>query len=103
MNRRYSALAASVLALGAAAVTATEASARVDPQPSSNVTPLCNYPNHPACVVEPAADSGNLTPAQSPPEDNATGVLRVGASSLGGAGLALGGLWLYRRRHLSAV
>jgi hypothetical protein len=32
-------------------------------------------------------------------DDNATEALQTGAGAVGGAGLAITGLWLYRRRH----
>jgi hypothetical protein len=53
-------------------------------------------------VREPVSDAdAALDPA---PSDN-TGVegLQTGASALGGAGLAVGGLWLYRRLHARAA
>jgi hypothetical protein len=44
-----------------------------------------------------------VDPAPSPPDGYGTEALQVGASALGGAGLAFGGMWLYRRRHLPAI
>jgi hypothetical protein len=104
MNRRYSAIAVSALALSAAALTATEASARLDPDPGSGhtspyTTQQCNYPNHPVCEVVPV--EGTFAP--SPSDDNKAEALQAGASALGGAGLAFGGIWLYRRRHALAI
>jgi hypothetical protein len=36
-------------------------------------------------------------------DGDGTEALQMGASALGGAGLAFGGLWLYRRRHVTAI
>jgi hypothetical protein len=116
--------------LGAAALTATEASAMLkDPGPGAMSTagdasncpeegrgyppgwwvgypgteatgPEYNYPNYdPQHEVAPVA----AAMAPSPSDDNAAEALQAGASALGGAGLAFGGLWLYRRRHAPAV
>jgi hypothetical protein len=90
--------------LSAAALTATEASARLDPDPGSGhtspyTTQQCNYPNHPVCEVVPV--DGTFAP--SPSDDNKAEALQAGASALGGAGLAFGGIWLYRRRHALAI
>jgi hypothetical protein len=104
MNRRYSAIAVSALALGAAVLTANEASARLEPEPESRyTTPQCNYPNHPVCEVVPAEGPFEATLAESSSDGNGTEALQMGASALGGAGLAFGGLWLYRRRHVTAI
>jgi len=104
MNRRYSAIGVSALALGAAALTATEASARLEPDPADRyTTPQCNYPYHPVCELVPEVGPFEAAPIQSPSDGEGAEALRMGASALGGAGLAFGGLWLYRRRHLSAV
>ncbi|TCN32192.1 hypothetical protein EV642_128102 [Kribbella sp. VKM Ac-2500] len=106
MNRRYSAIAVSALALGGAALTVTEASARLDPDPGSGytTTPDCHWAYHPACdevlVPVPPVEAA-LDPGSS--DDNGAETMRAGASALGGAGLAFGGLWLYRRRHAPAA
>jgi hypothetical protein len=122
MNRRYSALALSALTLGAVALTATEASAMLkDPEPgaaaaeayewpdegsgypASEATSLeCNYPNHTVCDVASVAVPAKAATVPSPSDDNGAEALQAGASALGGAGLAFGGMWLYRRRHLLA-
>lgn len=116
MNR-YSALAMSALAMGAAALTSTEASAMpVDPRPASATEAYewpdegtgypgseaksldCTYPEDPACNVPPLES----VTAPSPTDDSGAEVLQAGASALGGAGVAFGGMWLYRRRQVLA-
>lgn len=124
MNRKYSAVAVSALALSAAALGATQASAREAPEPGSGytTTPDCHWAYHPVCdedpVPEPNLPEYNYpeykldvptvptSPAGSTEalgDDIGVEVLQTGASALGGAGLALGGLWLYRRRHAPVV
>jgi len=110
MNRMYSAIAASALALGAGAFTATEASALVrDPQPGSGSGPTttgmdCYYPPHPSCGTAPEVTPVVPSqPAASLSDDSRAEALQAGASALAGAGLAFGGMWLYRRRQAPAV
>jgi hypothetical protein len=121
MNRRYSALALSALAMGAVALSATEASATLkDPVPGSGPvtadayewpdegtgypgsearSPEYNYPNYdPKYEVAPL----KAATGQSLSDDNGVEALQAGASALGGAGLAFGGMWLYRRRQALA-
>jgi hypothetical protein len=121
MNRRCSALALSAFAMGAVALSATEASARLkDPDSQSTAAPTSaydwpdegsgypgfadkdseyNYPNYdPKYEVAPVEGAV----ADSSHDDNGDGALQAGASALGGAGLAFGGMWLYRRRHVLA-
>jgi hypothetical protein len=103
MNRTYSAIAVSALALGAAALTATEASAQLDPDSGSGyATPDCWYANHPVCEVVPAVVPVEGALGESLSDDNGAEALQAGVSALGGAGLAFGGLWLYRRRQVRA-
>jgi len=76
------AIAVSVLASGAVALSATNAAAKVPPEdPPGPVTP---------------------TSISVPVDDALAEGLQAGASALGGAGVAVGGLWLYRRRRLLA-
>ncbi|TCN40105.1 hypothetical protein EV644_10632 [Kribbella orskensis] len=102
MNRKYWAAAVSALALGAATLTATEASALLAPEPASGstTTPDCHWAYHPACEEVPVS----VPPAEAaldpgPSADNAAEARQAGASALGGAALAFAGIWLYRRRH----
>ena len=88
MNRRNSAIAVSALALGAAAFIATEASAQQPPEPRSGDSTA------PASVTKRV---------EVPVDDAGVEAVQAGASALGGAGLALGGLWLYRRGHAPAI
>jgi hypothetical protein len=122
MNRKYSAVAVSALVLCAAGVAATDASAREAPEPQyGNTTPEPNYPtydpqhhgnmgtpepnypeyNYPEYKLDVPTSPPNL--AQTSGDDTGVEVLPAGASALGGAGLALAGMWLYRRRHAAAV
>jgi hypothetical protein len=121
MNRRYSALALSALAMGAVALSATEASAMLkDPArgsgsataetyewpdegtgyPGSETkSPEYNYPSYdPKYEMAPV----KAATGQSLSDDNGVEALRAGASALGGAGVAFGSMWLYRRRHALA-
>ena len=125
MNHRYSALAVCALAMGTVALTATEASAMLkEPRPGFNSvatvqaeppgwpdegssypgsgldSPEYNYPNYdPQYEVAPAA----AATIHSASDDSGFEALQVGASALGGAGVAFGGMWLYRRRHVPAT
>jgi hypothetical protein len=81
MKRRNSIVAASALALGACAFTATAASAQQPPDTDSGGT-----------AAAPTAQWLQV-------DDAGVEVIRAGASAIGGAGVALGGVWLYRRRH----
>ncbi|TCO47212.1 hypothetical protein EV646_106452 [Kribbella antiqua] len=121
MNRKWSALALSAVAMGAVAVSATEASAGPkDPAGSSGVvlvdppnwpdegsgypgsgtaTPEYNYPNYdPKYEVARVAPAPSASVASSS-DDTAATVLQAGASALGGAGVAFGAMWLFRRHH----
>jgi hypothetical protein len=101
MNRRYAAVAMSALAFGAVALTSTEASARIPYEPG----PAAVAPHDPAPPNYPEYDPRYEVPrapaatGQSVSDDTVAEALQAGASALGGAGVALGGLWLYRRRH----
>jgi hypothetical protein len=121
MNHRYSALAMSAFAMGAVVLTTTEASAMLkDPEPGSAAStaaanewpdegsgypgsdaksPEYNYPSYdPKYDVAPVA----AVTAPSPSDHNGFDGAQLGASALGGAGVAFGGMWLYRRRHVLA-
>lgn len=102
MNRTRTTLAVSALALGTIGLTATEASARVpddvprdttvtrqDPKPP-------NYPNYDPKYEVPQG----VTVSR---DDNGAEVLQASASALGGAAIAFGAMWLYRRRQAPAV
>jgi hypothetical protein len=108
MNRTHATFAASVLALGAVGLTATEASARVpdDVPPDSTVAPYdppapeYNYPNYAPQYEVPRVEAATGGGAV---DDTGVEVLQASGSALGGAALALGGVWLYRRRHVPAT
>ncbi|TCN40768.1 hypothetical protein EV644_10550 [Kribbella orskensis] len=123
MNRRYSALALSAVAMGAVVLTTTEASAMgKDPEAASTSqsvpappewpdegtgypasegkSPEYNYPNYdPKYEVAPVQAA---TVGQSRSDDSGVEALQAGASALGGAAVAFTGMWLYRRRHALA-
>jgi hypothetical protein len=99
MKRRHSAIAAAALALCVAGLTSTEASAQRPPEPGSGYrAPEYNYPEYELDM--PAAPIDRV---QVPVDDTGAEVLQAAASGLGGAAVAFGALWLYRRRHATAV
>ena len=106
MNRTLTTLAVSALALGAIGLTATEASARVpdDVPRNTTVTPQNqgppNYPNYDPRYEVPPVQAPMVINA---PDDNGIEVLQAGASAVGGAGIAFGVMWLYRRRQAPAI
>ncbi len=81
MKHRYTAIALPIIVCGAAAAGATNASARDIPETG---TP-------PVVVPGPTVEV--------PVDDAVAEGLQTAAGALGGAGLAFGGLWLYRRRQ----
>ncbi|MGW6281242.1 hypothetical protein [Kribbella sp. NPDC055071] len=120
MKHTYAALTTAAFALGALVLTTPAASAMVkDPDGSSSpsasatvwpdegsgypgfatTSPEYNYPNY-----DPAYEVvTNQAPAeQSSSQDDDSEAPRLGAAALGGAGVAFGSLWLYRRRQLPA-
>ena len=120
MNRKYyAAFAASAVCAGAVVLTATEASAMLpDPEgastsqrvPSSEwpdegsgypqsekKAPEPNYPNYDPNPEGPAPMEAAVVTS---PDDTTTEVLQSGAAALGGAAIALGSVWLYRRHQL---
>jgi hypothetical protein len=100
MKRRYSGVAMFTVAMGAMALTATDASARLkDPDPGSGqYNHTYNYPNYDPTYEVPPVQAAT---AQSTLDDGWVGVVQAGASALGGAGAAFGGMWLYRRHTLA--
>jgi energy-converting hydrogenase Eha subunit F len=121
MNRKQSAVALSVLVMGGVVLTTTEASATYkDPEPwSMQQTPApeawpdegtgypqsepgsteYNYPNYDPTYEVPPAQVASVTRVS---DDNGVEVLQSGASALGGAAVAMGAMWFYRRRHVVA-
>ncbi|WP_432877231.1 hypothetical protein ACQPYH_28310 [Kribbella sp. CA-245084] len=100
MNRTCCALAVSTLAFGAAVLTGSEALA--EPHPDPGLETIYNHPyNYPEYRFDTPVTqtTPNTTSSQVRGDNNRVEFLQVGASALGGAGLALGGLWLYRRHH----
>jgi hypothetical protein len=103
MNRTCSTLAVSTLALGAVVLTASEALA--EPRPCPGLDSTYNHPyNYPEYKLDtPVAQTTPDASGQVRANDNGVEFLQAGASALGGAGLALGGLWLYRRNHAPVI
>ncbi|GAA1510457.1 hypothetical protein GCM10009741_04410 [Kribbella lupini] len=97
MNRRHSAMAVAALALCGAGLTATEVTAQVIPEPSRSNTLEYNYPEYKLDVPMAPID-----PAPKPVDGAGADVVPVAASGLGGAGVALAALWIYRRRQATA-
>lgn len=120
MNRKQSAAALSVLAMAGVVLTTTEASAMYkDPEPwATHLTqPVTdgwpdegtgypapeptsteyNYPNYDPKYEVPTAQAASVTRVS---DDNGVEVLQAGASALGGAAVAMGAMWFYRRRHV---
>jgi hypothetical protein len=87
MNRTRRIVAVVSVALGAAGLAATEASAQL-PDDSGSVAVT---PHDPAPI--------RTVHVNVPVDDHLSEAVQAGASALAGAGVALGGLWLYRRRQ----
>jgi hypothetical protein len=87
MNHARTAIAVSALALTAAALGATNAAAT---HPAEN-GPL------PATVMP--HDPPPAMTIEVPVDDTTAEGLQAGASALGGASIALGAVWIYRRRQ----
>ncbi len=100
MNHRRSIIAVPALAAAVFTLTATEATARVIPEdtaaPRSTVPHDPGPPNYPN--YEPAYEVPAATVSITTPDDNRAEGVQAGAAAIGGAGLALAGMWLYRRR-----
>jgi hypothetical protein len=87
MNHARTALAVSALALSAAALGATNAAAT---HPAENGTlPVTLAPHDPPPTTAIAV----------PVDDTTSETLQAGASALSGASIALGAVWIYRRRQ----
>ncbi|HET6295305.1 MAG TPA: hypothetical protein VFG33_18110 [Kribbella sp.] len=105
---RNSAIAASALALSALGLTAPDAAARVpdEGQEPTTVAPHdrpfteYNYPNYDPKYEVPRVETASVGVTS---DDNGVEVLQAGASAIGGAALAVGAMWLYRRRHVPAT
>jgi hypothetical protein len=79
-----------------------DASARLapDPGPGSATTPGCHWSYHPACEEGPVpVPPVEAALAPRPSDDKEAEIMRLGVSALGGAGIALGAVWIYRRRQ----
>ncbi|HEY3002315.1 MAG TPA: hypothetical protein VGJ44_08180 [Kribbellaceae bacterium] len=130
MNRRYSALAVSALAMGTVALTAANASAMLpDPaadtlsktqQQSAGSWPdeAVGYPgwtdgageyNYTEYKFDKSAGEYNYpeykfdSPVQATADDDTVAqAFKASGAALGGGCVAVAGMWLYRRRHVPA-
>ncbi|MFI6832508.1 MULTISPECIES: hypothetical protein [unclassified Kribbella] len=111
MNNRYAALAASALTMGAVTFVALEASADAkEPTREYAATPMQTtpppWPDEGSGYPQPEPKSPEPVAATSttevPVDHNMDEAVQAAASALGGAGLALGGMWLYRRHQAPA-
>jgi hypothetical protein len=98
MNHSCSIIAVPALAVAAVVLTSAEATAKVppeDPKPAAVVPHDPGPPNYPSYQV-PAQTSTNT---KGSADDTTVEALQAGASAIGGAGIAIAGTWLYRRRQ----
>jgi hypothetical protein len=104
MNSRRSAIAMFALVVGATAVATSDAWARdpvlEEPAPAVVVPVDPGPPNYPQydspAPVSPVESSGTVAASS---DMAGLDVAQAGASALGGAGVACGVMWLYRRRN----
>jgi hypothetical protein len=105
MNHRCTLIAVPALAVCAVALTTTEAAAKV---PEEIAQPGSVAPHDPPAWTHnhPQDRTDILGITAAAPErvvvsvdDGTAEALQASASALGGAGVAFGSLWLYRRRH----
>jgi hypothetical protein len=117
MNCRYSALAFSALAMGAVVLTTTEASAMTQEHQVASTSPSTPPPEWPdEGTGYPGSETKSpeytypyyegqyevpreVAVAQSPSNGRPFEGAQLGASAVGGAAVAFGAMWLYRRRH----
>jgi len=105
MNHKCTVIAVPALALSAVALATTEASAKVPEEtvhqdstvPRDPPVRDHNYPKERTDIV--GTTEAAPVRVMVPIDDGTTEALQAGAAALGGAGLAFGSLWLYRRRH----
>jgi hypothetical protein len=100
MNHKRSIIAVPVLAVTAVVIGSAEATAKDAPDPdraeSTVIMPDPGPPNYPAYELPAPTASASV-------DDTATEALQASASALGGASLALAGVWVYRRRRIHAT
>jgi GTPase Era involved in 16S rRNA processing len=86
MKHSYAIVAVPVLVCGAVLAGTTQASAR-------QIDPESDYRESIVFVDTPGPTR------QVQVDDNVAEALQTGAGAVGGAGLVIAGLWMYRRRH----
>ena len=89
MKHARTAIAVSALALSAAVLGATQASAQYEPDPGSA----------PATVLPVPAPGPDTDLVKASVDNTVSEGIQAGASALGGAAVALGAVWFYRRRQ----
>jgi hypothetical protein len=63
-------------------------------------SPEYNYPNYDPRYEVPRAEAAMVSSAQG---NNGLDAVQAGASAIGGAAVAFGAMWLYRRHHIPAT
>ncbi|RZT17446.1 hypothetical protein EV649_4986 [Kribbella sp. VKM Ac-2569] len=95
MNHKRIIITAPVLAVAALAFASAESNAKVpanEPHPAV-VAPRDPAPSNYAVPTQPATSSTIVS------DDNTAEAFQAAASGLGGAGIALAAMWLYRRHQ----
>lgn len=103
MNHKRSIIAVPTLAVATVVLAGADASAKVpveDRAPVAVVPHDPGPPNYPKYPAEPAEPADAALASTSVRDDTTAEALQSGASALGGASLALAGVWLYRRRRI---
>ncbi|MFI7067056.1 hypothetical protein ACIBL3_39075 [Kribbella sp. NPDC050124] len=100
MKHPLSILAALAFAAGTTTLGATTASAMPPDEPSPPITETVppgppNYPEYPPVAPAPPDTSTVISV-----DGTATEVLEAGAAALGGAAVAIAGVWLFQRRRV---
>lgn len=100
MNHVGTTIAVSALALSAIVLHAAQGSAQLTLSPGPAVTPDCHWSYHPAChnLPKPVLHR-EAALASGPSQGNGGEIVQLAGSALGGAGLALGAVWIHRRRR----
>jgi hypothetical protein len=63
-------------------------------------TPEYNYPNYNPRYEVPRVEDATISSA---PNDNGRDIVQAGTSAVGGAVVAFGAMWLYRRHHVPST
>jgi hypothetical protein len=98
MNHKRSIIAVPVLAVTAVVIGSAEATAADAPErpDSAALMPDPGPPNYPSYDIATPTTGTSV-------DDTASEALQASASALGGASLALAGVWVYRRRRIHST